>query len=261
LPDLRAPDGRPFTYAEIKETRMDDRLESRRPMTLFTINTATGATKSVLHTTDWLGHVQFSPTDPGLLMFCHEGPWHKVDRIWTVRTDTTTPAPRLLHVRTMNMEIAGHEFFAPDGKTIWYDLQLPRGEDFFVAGVDLASGARTWWHLQRDEWSVHFMVSPDGTLFAGDGGDSEMVAHAKDGKWLYLFRPQTIPDVAGIKAPNSGTLIRPGYFQAERLVDLSKHDYRLEPNIHFTPDQKWLIFRSNMHGPMHVYAVEIAKAK
>jgi oligogalacturonide lyase len=37
--------------------------------------------------TDWLNHVQFSPTDPTLMMFCHEGPWHKVDRIWTIRTD------------------------------------------------------------------------------------------------------------------------------------------------------------------------------
>ena len=29
----------------------------------------------------------------------------------------------------MNMEIAGHEFFSADGRTIWYDLQTPRGED------------------------------------------------------------------------------------------------------------------------------------
>ena len=34
-----------------------------------------------------------------------------------------------------------------------------------------------------------------------------------------------------------------------------------EPNLTFTPDNKWIVFRSNMHGPTHVYAVEIAKAK
>ena len=34
----------------------------------------------------------------------------------------------------------------------------------------------------------------------------------------------------------------------------------LEPNGNFTPDGKWLVFRSNMRGPIQVYAVEVAKA-
>jgi oligogalacturonide lyase len=192
-------------------------------------------------------------------MFCHEGPWHKVDRIWTMRADGSGE-PKKIHTRTMNMEIAGHEFFAADGKTIWYDLQTPRGEDFWVAGYSLGDGSRTWYHLQRDEWSVHFNVAPDGSMFAGDGGDEEMVAHAKNGKWIYLFRPRGIPDVAGIHNPNAGDLIHPGVFDAERLVNMAKHDYRLEPNVTFTPDMKWIVFRSNMFGPTHVFAVEIAKA-
>ena len=128
-----------------------------------------------------------------------------------------------------------------------------------MAGYDLKTRARTHYHLKRNEWSVHFNVSPDGKLFAGDGGDSEMVAHAPDGKWIYGFRPRTIPDVAGIRAPNAADLIQPGFFEAEKLVDMSKHDYRLEPNVTFTPDQKWIVFRSNLLGPTHVFAVEIQK--
>jgi oligogalacturonide lyase len=124
----------------------------------------------------------------------------------------------------------------------------------------LATGQRTWFHLQRDEWSVHFNASPDGKLFAGDGGDNEMVAHAQDGKWIYLYRPEGIPDVAGIKAPNSRELIRPGFFKSERLVNMAKHDYRSEPNVTFTPNGKWIVFRSNMHGATRVYAVEVEKA-
>jgi oligogalacturonide lyase len=62
----------------------------------------------------WLNHVQFSNTDPTLLMFCHEGPWHKVDRIWTI--DVNTKKVTQIHHRTMDMEIYGHEWFAPDGK-------------------------------------------------------------------------------------------------------------------------------------------------
>ena len=35
----------------------------------------------------WIDHQQFSPTDPNLLLYAHEGTWHEVDRIWTIRTD------------------------------------------------------------------------------------------------------------------------------------------------------------------------------
>jgi len=114
--------------------------------------------------------------------------------------------------------------------------------------------------VERNEWSVHYNVSRDGKLFSGDGGDSEMVAHAPDGKWLYLFREQAIPDVADIHANNAGRLITPATLVPERLVNMAKHDYRLEPNMTFTPDGKWAIFRSNMDGASEVYAVELAKA-
>lgn len=256
---MHGPDGRELTFAEQREVLINERLEKRLPMGLFTVDFRDGKVAKFHRTTDWLGHVQFSPTDPGLIMFCNEGSWHKVDRLWTIRTDGSGLTK--LHSRTMNMEIAGHEFFAPDGRTMWYDLQLPRGEDFWLASYEFATGKRTWYHLERNFWSVHFNVSRDGTLFAGDGGDSEMVAHAPDGKWIYLFRPERIPDVAGIKNPNSANLIDPGVIRAERLVNLTKHDYQLEPNVHFTPDQKWIVFRSNLHSEVHTYAVEIAKSE
>lgn len=253
------PDGKPLSFADAKEVRLNDRLEARIPMEIFTLNIKTGERKVVHAATDWLNHVQFSPTDPNLLMFCHEGPWHKVDRIWLIRTDGTGLTK--VHKRTMNMEIAGHEFFSHDGKVIWYDLQTPRGEDFWLAGYEIATGKRTWYHMDRDEWSVHFNVNRDGTLFAGDGGDEEMVAKAKDGKWIYLFRPEGIPDVAGISAPDAANLISPGVLRATKLVNMKNHDYRMEPNITFTPDGKWVVFRSNMHGEAYTYAVEIEPAK
>ncbi len=240
-----------------KGQMMVERLAAHYPMELFTYNIATGKMKKFNRCTDWLNHLLFSPTDPTLLMFCHEGPWHQVNRIWTIRTDGSHLT--LIHKRTMAMEIAGHEFWSSDGKTIWYDLQTPRGEDFWVAGYNVATGARTQYHLQRNEWSVHFNVSPDGTLFCGDGGDNQMVAHAPDGKWLYLFTPELLADESG---PNidSSKLIKPGVFHSEKLVNMSKHDYALEPNLMFSPDMKWLIFRSNMSGVNQVYAVELARA-
>ncbi|HWC99670.1 MAG TPA: oligogalacturonate lyase family protein [Candidatus Sulfopaludibacter sp.] len=171
-----------------KGQMMEQRLAAHLPMAMFTISTATGELKILHRATDWLNHLEFSPTDPSLLMFCHEGPWHKVERIWTIRTDGSHITK--VHTRTMAMEIFGHEFWSHDGKTIWYDLQTPRGEDFWLAGYNVENGRRTWYHLQRNEWSIHFNVTSDGKLFCGDGGDPGQVAKAPDGEWIYLFRPE-----------------------------------------------------------------------
>jgi len=238
-----------------KARRIQERFSEHDPMELFFLNIQTGEVKTYDRCTDWLNHLQFSPTDPNLLLFCHEGPWHKVDRIWTIRSDGTQLTK--IHQRTMAMEIAGHEFFSADGKTIWYDLQTPRGEDFWVGGYEIATGKRTWYHLQRNEWSVHFNVAPGGQMFSGDGGDDKMVAHADDGKWLYLFHPELLPDLSGPEL-DSKDLIHIGVFHAEKLVNMAKHDYALEPNAMFSPDLKWLIFRSNMSGASQVYAVELS---
>jgi len=139
------------------------------------------------------------------------------------------------------MEIAGHEWFAPDGKTIWFDLQLPKGENFFVAGANVKTGAEKKYSITRNEWSIHFNTSPNQKMFCGDGGNEGQVARAKDGMWIYLFTPE------GAK------------FKSEKLVNMKHHSYRLEPNVHFSPDGKWIIFRANFEGVENVYAAEIVK--
>ena len=251
-----------------REQGLERRWAAGTPMMLYVINIKTGEVKVIHRENDWTNHLQCSPTDPGLILFCHEGPWHYVDRIWTIRTDGS--GLQLMHKRTMDMEIAGHEFFSGDGKFVWYDLQTPKSGVFWLAGVELGTGERTWYHLDRREWSVHYNVSPDGKLFAGDGGGPNSVANRSangerldspgNGQWIYLFRPVRVKNPASV-FPEQKNLIHTGWFESERLVDLSKHNYNLEPNVTFTPDMKWIVFRSNMHGATHVYAVELAKAE
>jgi oligogalacturonide lyase len=60
--------------------------------------------------------------------------------------------------------------------------------------------------------------------------------------WIYLFRP------VGDK------------FISEKLVMMKNHGYKLEPNVHFSPDEKWVIFRANFEGVEETYAVEIRKS-
>jgi oligogalacturonide lyase len=257
--DVQGPHFQPTNKGEM----MERRLAARLPLVLFTIRLEPGpkgekpgTITTLLHSTDWVNHLLFSPTDPTLLMYCHEGPWQKVDRIWMIHTDATHNT--LIHKRTMLNEIAGHEFWGLDGQTIWYDWQYPKGEDFFLAGYNLKTRERTAYHLQRDEWSIHFNLTKDLSLFAGDGGDPGQVARASDGEWIELFHPQLLK--GGNGALNSPTMWQPGVFHSERLVNMSHHYYRQEPNVRISPDKSLVIFTSNMFGASYVFGAEVEKA-
>ena len=215
--------------------------EAKLERTLITIDVATGKLSELFSENAWLNHEQFSPKDPKLFMYCHEGPWNKVDRIWTINLDSKDR--KLIHKRTVEGEIAGHEFFSPDGKTIWFDLQIPRSENFYLSGKNLETGEEKRYSLTRDEWSIHYNIAPNLKSFAGDGGNDGQVAHAKDGRWIYHF------------VPNGD------HFVSTKLVNMKNHNYKLEPNVHFTPDGKYIIFRANFEGDSQVYAVEINKTK
>jgi len=118
---------------------------------------------------------------------------------------------------------------------------------FWIAGVNIASGKETRYHIDRDAWSVHYNVSRDNALFMGDGGDETQVAFSTQGRWINLF-----------------TVMPGDSVRREKLVNMAKHNYvtgrgGVEPNGSITPDKKWVIFTGNFHGARHVYAVEIAK--
>ncbi len=233
-------------YAVTKEDQLAPRALNPGLQAFVFTSLASGEARETGFQYGDLNHLQFNPVDPGLLLYCHEGTWHEVDRTWTIRTDGT--GMRLVHKRTMDMEINGHEWWSWDGKTVWFDLQTPRSQVFWLAGVNVETGRQTRYRVERDWWSIHFNSSRDDTLFAGDGGDASQVAYSTDGMWINLFRVQS-----------DGTLAR------EKLVDMSRHNYvtgrgGVEPNVHITPDKKWVVFTGQFApGERHVYAVEIAK--
>ena len=214
--------------------------DAHLPKTLFTIDVKTGKLDKFFTDSAWLNHLQFSTTDPNVLSFCHEGPWHKVNRIWHI--NVVTKKIIQVHYRTMEMEIWGHEWFGKSGKTMWFDLQQPKGQTFFVGGYDVATGKEVKWSLPRNDWSVHYNSNSMETLFAGDGGDPGAVAKAPNGQWINLFTPNG------------------DHFDTEKLVNMKYHQYKLEPNVHFSPDNKWIIFRANFEGESAVYAVEVKKS-
>jgi oligogalacturonide lyase len=235
-------------YSVKKEDGLANRALNPGLQSFIFTNLKTGESRETGFQYGDLNHMQFNPADPHLMLYCHEGTWHELDRTWTIRTDGS--GMRLIHRRTMDMEINGHEWWSWDGRTVWFDLQTPRSQVFWIAGVNIDTGRETRYHIERDWWGVHFNSSRDDTLFASDGGDPSQVAYSTDGQWINLFRVQ-----------RDETLTR------EKLVNMARHNYvtgkgGVEPNVHITPDKKWVIFTGQFApGQRHVYAVEVERAR
>jgi len=196
--------------------RLEANWAAGTPKMLYTIDIKTGAFQKIYTENDWTNHLQMSPTDPHLIMFCHEGPWHFND----ARVDD----PHGWHGPAINARADEHESRGTSFQRGWQD-GLVRPADAAQHGVlgggrGPGTGHRTWYHLERNEWSVHYNVSADGTLFAGDGGGpSSVAAHSPDGKTLnppatdsgiYLFRPVM---VQGSSFRDKKDLIDIGYFR------------------------------------------------
>lgn len=236
------PNAAPATKGELLYSRVNAAI----PMALVVIDLGNGAVRDIHRSTAWLSHPQFSPIDSQLLMYAHEGPWHQVDRIWTIRADGSER--QLIHRRSMDMEIVGHEFWSSDGASIHYDWQRPKGQAFYLASYNLATQQRSAVPLTREQWSIHFNPAVDPLVFVGDGADVEQVARSDQSAAIWLYRVHGNDDV------NKTSI------SAEKLVDLRGHDYSLEPNARLTPDRRWVLFRSNIFGSPGVFAVRISGA-
>jgi oligogalacturonide lyase len=234
-----------------------------RSLALVVTDVKTGAAQRIHYSTEWLNHLRASPADPHRLLFCHDGAWHQVDRVWTI--GPTAPISSSCTRRTMPYEIAGHGSSATTG------VGLVRPADAAVEGVlagrvNVETGERVRYPVAREHWSVHYNVSRDGKLVRrGRAGRGASPTGRRCRTPSRLTRRATASgstcsptDTPAETTTVGGGPVKVGKLAARRLVDLSKHDYALEPNVTITPDNKWVVFRSNMHGATHVYAVEVA---
>ena len=222
------------------------------PNVLYTINIKTGELKVIHRDNRWFGHVQFSPTDPDLCMFCNEGNWERVDRIWFINpsksaTDATgkvTSNARVAYHRTEPREIVGHEFWQPDGKGIWFQqsYRAHPGHGDFLTRMDVATGKVTQYRIPAGYGGIHETFSPDGTFLIADGTAAKGAAHGPN---KYLSK---------LTLPSEGSTT----FKAEHLVTMQNNDYAVEPNPHVSPDNHWVTFTATLHGTAQAYAVDIS---
>lgn len=224
--------------------------------TLFTMNLDTGEIQNIYETDlYWLDHAQFSPTDSNILMFDHQGGGGVItDSPWIIDITPGQRTPICLHTKS-DHDFVAHEFWDPSGNSAWYDFDplidpsvYPGPRHFYIAKTNINTHVNTLYPIASEDWSLHYNINSDGSLIAGDGSYNT-VNHGQTlgTKHIVLYRLM----------PNNTVQIEP-------LADMSGNNYNtIEPNVQFTPDSKWVVYRSNQitdsnpTGLAQVYMVAI----
>lgn len=114
----------------------------------------------------WVGHVNTSPTQPHLLTFCHEGPWHEVDnRIWGL--DMNTGNAWQIRPRTHRGEKVGHEYWYADGIHLGYHGAAADSDHKFFGRVRYDNSQPLEVSFPHETGHIH---SNDLHLIVGDAG-------------------------------------------------------------------------------------------
>jgi oligogalacturonide lyase len=276
--ELEADPNRKISDNDIKERAMNLRTAANITEDLFTVNIKTGQVNVIMKTTNWLGYAQFSPTDPTLILYTHEGMFYETNRLWTIRSDGSQN--QVIHERQRRDESATREFWSQDGKTIWYEWQKPRDKDIAMTGYDVATGRRRLFKMDKNEVSAFYNVAPGDAFFVGSGHNaggahSNSVPQGGIGRnnrqsieILYpVFTDKKIeadPEYSSLfnfdneMAHTYQNAKYVGWFRRVTIASMFKNDYtKLEPNIRISPDNKLVIFTSNMFGSTYVFAVEL----
>jgi len=173
-----------------------------------------------------VSHAQFCPTDNDLILYCHEGPWHKVQRMWLVGRDGAECRP--LHLQAHN-EGVGHEFWGDGGRRVYftsYGGRAPQGL------WSIGSNGTTLRCVLAGATRAHGTASPEEDIFVVDEyfGDRDHLWVAYEGSW----EPKM--------------LCRTGSSWAEE---------KLHPHPRFLPTGKAVLFTSDRTGSGEIYMVAV----
>ena len=190
-------------------------------------------------------------------MFCHEGPWHRVDRIWSMRLGAGTQArssphdehgnrrPRVL--RRRRQDRSGTTCRRRAAKCSGWRSRAPMATRALVSrGSRSMVGALQ--HLARRQ-AVRRRRRRRGNGGAREGRQVAVPVHAAGNP---RCRGNLGAECRRPGAPGTSARRAPGRHEASTTTAWNRTSFSRR-------DGKWLIFRSNMHGDVHTYMVELAE--
>lgn len=230
-----------FCYSEVVKLSSKDWKEQlyRRPTSvIMRVNVQNKRAEAIWGEREFISHVNTSPVDPNIVLFCHEGPWHLVQRMWIVRADSGEYWP--LVKQKMCLERAGHEFFTAGGRIV---------TQYGVRDTPFS------------EWkNADLFISPDGT-----NREEYYYPGPKPGH-IQVNSQETlgVGDRIHLEPDHSDGINYIGLIKYEdgraNLKLLCRHDTdwsKAHPHPIFTRDEKHVIFDSNFEGYTNIYRAPV----
>ncbi len=173
----------PYDRVEDNTADFIRRFEAR-PLSSLWVATSDGARVWKAHEEKrHLQHLLFNPTDPTMLMYCHEGPWDRVEqRLWLMHWDGSRIRP-LRYQETPDLAI-GHESWLADGRHVDY-VRHRKEHPTAVCRIDTLSGVETV--LTLHPYS-HFISNKAGDLIVGDDAEHVTLLDVRRGALTPLVR-------------------------------------------------------------------------
>lgn len=217
------------TKTDVIYSDMDERFAKRPWSAVLTGRTDGTGWHEVARQKKWISHVLINPRDAGVILYCHEGKWDRVEqRMWLVNADGTGNRP-LRPEETPELRI-GHEFWFADGLHVGYQAQDSTKR---IGVANTRDG--TYQEYVTPFSDGHVQASPDGKLFVGDGSDRA--------PFLNLYRLEN-------GRLTGGPIHRHGS---------SRSQQHWHPHPAFSPDGKFVIFTSSQGGNGNVYLIRTAR--
>jgi oligogalacturonide lyase len=220
---------------------MSEMLYRRPSCVVMRVKPYEGTAEAIWGEREWISHVITSPVDKDIIVFCHEGDWHLVQRTWVIKASTHEIWPIIETKRYL--ERAGHEFFTKKGTLVTqYGIRETTNSEWKCSDVFIkpdGSGMRKYDYYPGPK-PMHIQVNSTETIGIGDCAyiDSDF----KDARSFMIL----------IKYENN---------QAKQKL-LCRHNtswkYQYShPHPIFTNDDRYVIFGSDRDGYNNIYMVPV----
>lgn len=180
----------------------------------------------------WLGHPQIRPFDNSTILFCHEGPWYKIDaRLWLINADGSNlrcAKPQ------QDGELVTHEYWLSDGSRLAFVDKKPDDAKRTVRFID----PDTLYEDVLMECSdyCHCISNKDNTFIVGDG-------QLPDEAFIYII---------DVNRKHEYKLCYHGTSWKSYGSVQDTH-----PHPAFSPNSQFIIFTSDMNGMPCIYKVSL----
>jgi len=245
-------DGRYVAFAYCEQTElstqtgriystMHERYYQRPSSVVMRIDTESGAATAAWGETTWISHVLIHPTQPNLIVFCHEGGGTCVDqRMWIVDTDDRQMRKALPLYPQKPGESCVHEFFTQQGDVgFQYSLDREDGREEYNAFIR-PDGTWIRQYLYPGRRPGHVQSNSDNTLLVGDG--AYLSRDDKEGR-----------DYIGLMTHVNGRV------QVRRLARHGTSWLTQASHGHpsFSPDDRWVVYNSDAEKSDNVYMADV----